>query len=240
MQPLIDALRPTLRAEPNLVLLPARDALVVDACQYPMAALEADVLATIPRSLRDWLAGTAPKRQQDYLAGRYAAACALKTAGVTLPEWLHRDDDGCPQWPAGTTGSISHSGGTALVAVARTDAALGVGVDIESRMTATRANKVARRILAGAELVQDIEPALQVTLTFSTKESLYKALYPITRDYIGFDEVDVVEWDHANRRCLLRLRQPPPQASGMGLEYIAEYAFDDRQVQSQVVIDAPG
>jgi enterobactin synthetase component D len=65
----------------------------------------------------------------EHLAGRIAAACALKAAGVK--DVPGTGDQRQPLWPAPWSGSISHCGTRALAVVADRP----VGIDIENVFT---------------------------------------------------------------------------------------------------------
>jgi enterobactin synthetase component D len=137
---------------------------------------------TLPERLRS----AAAKRQSEYLAGRLCAAAAI--TGLGLPAaYPERGEDGAPQWPAGVIGSISHSQGHAL-AVAGQDAQWrALGLDAEALIAPARARRLAGEILVAAEQAQfealwatsPEAAARYLTLAFSAKESLFKALYPL-------------------------------------------------------------
>lgn len=126
-----------------------------------------------------------PKRKAEYFAGRLAARRALQFLGCktfALPIGEHR----LPQWPAGYRGSISHTRALAVSAVCQHDRYRAVGIDTETMFTADQCTKLTRAIVSEAEWNSVIreggtltQPQL-VTLIFSAKEALYKALYPHT------------------------------------------------------------
>ncbi|VEA66607.1 phosphopantetheinyltransferase component of enterobactin synthase multienzyme complex [Serratia plymuthica] len=126
-----------------------------------------------------------PKRKAEYFAGRLAARCALQFLGcktLALPMGEHR----LPQWPSGYRGSISHTRALAVSAVCQHDHYQAVGIDTETVFTAAQCTKLTSAIVSEAEWNDLIlggcalaQPQL-VTLIFSAKEALYKALYPHT------------------------------------------------------------
>jgi enterobactin synthetase component D len=159
------------------------------------------------------------KRQAEYLAGRLCAREALRRlCGQALVPG--RDEDGVPLWPAGTVGSITHGAGQAAALVASHRDWRGLGIDLEKRLNAERAAKLAGEILTPAELQRaaglDAEAfARRVTLTFSLKESLFKALYPLvlTRFYFHDAELLEVQGAQARLRLLLDLHGDWPSGS---------------------------
>lgn len=139
-------------------------------CEGRFAGAATPDLAQLPEALR----AAVPKRQSEYLAGRLCAAHALRAAG--LPETVGQKGR-APVWPAGCVGSISHSDARVVAVVSRTSA--GLGVDVEQHMTPAQAADIRALILTDAEAA--LRPAAMafepfLTLVFSAKESLYKAL----------------------------------------------------------------
>ena len=144
---------------------------------------DADVeraLAALPEAERDVAERLSGGRRRELIAGRTAMHALVDPAHAVIA-----DERGAPVVPAGMTGSISHKLSRAVAIVARAEHG-HVGVDLERR-AATRLD-IARRILtprearvAGAELLR----------VFSIKEAIYKAIDPIVRRYVGFQEVEL-------------------------------------------------
>ena len=136
------------------------------------------------------------KRQGEYLAGRLCAREALRQLGgqALVPG---RDEDGVPIWPVGTVGSITHGAGQAAAMAASDQHWRGLGIDLEKQLSAERAAKLAGEILTPAELqrAEGLDPqalARLVTLTFSLKESLFKALYPLVLQRFYFHDAELL------------------------------------------------
>jgi enterobactin synthetase component D len=137
------------------------------------------------------------KRQTEYLAGRLCAREALLrlTGTAHVPT---TGADRAPQWPASITGSISHGHGWAGAIVAQAQAWRGLGLDVEKLLPTARAERLAAEILTPAELLRLQElPAEQraqrISLTFSSKESLFKALYPLVQRHFYFQDAELLE-----------------------------------------------
>lgn len=134
----------------------------------------ADPLGRIEVLLPDDLISAAPKRRSEFLAGRICAALALRAAG--RPTYVGRNRR-APVWPPGIAGSISHSDSRAMAVVSVTHTA--IGVDCETIMPEALARKLHTEILSPQETVlhpHDMPFASFLTLIFSAKEALYKAL----------------------------------------------------------------
>ncbi|EPY1565785.1 enterobactin synthase subunit EntD [Raoultella planticola] len=118
------------------------------------------------------------KRQMEHLAGRIAAACALKAVGVKgVPG---TGDQRQPLWPVPWSGSISHCDTRALAVVA----ARPVGIDIENVLPPALATELESSIISPTERAvlkaSGLPFELALTLAFSAKESGFKAL-PLTQ-----------------------------------------------------------
>jgi enterobactin synthetase component D len=132
----------------------------------------------------------APARRVDFLAGRLAAAEAMRRIGLDDVGVLGRTPEGAPAWPEGVTGSISHHSGIACAVAS--DSALGMGVDIAPRLDDSQLRAVVRRCLIDPERERWQSPP-EVAVVFAAKESIYKAAHPRVGRYIGFDEADIIE-----------------------------------------------
>nr|WP_081963214.1 4'-phosphopantetheinyl transferase superfamily protein [Pseudomonas sp. ML96] len=180
------------------------------------------------------------KRQGEYLAGRLCAREALRRLyGQALVPG--RDEDGVPLWPNGMVGSITHGAGQAAAIVASSQQWRGLGLDLEKQLSAERAAKLAGEILTPAELQRaaglDAQAFAQlVTLTFSLKESLFKALYPLVLQRFYFHDAELIEHgaSDARLRLLLDLHQEWPAGS----ELHGRYAEFDGYLLSLVAIPA--
>lgn len=153
----------------------------------------------IPRPPR--LARAVDKRCAEYLAGRALAraalqACALaqeapqdaSTAGLEETSGAPR----APAWPQGCRGAITHGAGRAAVIVGAPP--LDLGIDTERvpqgrTLEALRGTALSHAERAAVDAAQPgaLPPAVQATLVFSAKETLYKALYPRVGRFFGFD-----------------------------------------------------
>lgn len=134
----------------------------------------------------------APRRQAGFAAGRQAARDALRAAGLREAGCPGIGADGLPDWPEGWLGSISHSDRIAAALVAPRHGARLLGLDVERIVAAEVAAQIAPEILPEhAPGASGLPPALEVTRAFSAKEALYKALYPLTRQFREFSAAHV-------------------------------------------------
>lgn len=181
------------------------------------------------------------KRQAEFLAGRICARAALQQLeGLNVVPAI--GDDRAPVWPAHISGSITHSTGRAAAIVARKSHWRGLGMDLENLLDPERAERLAGEILTPAELQRMAagrhdQLALLVTLTFSVKESLFKALYPIVQQRFYFEHAEVLEWNEAGT-VRLRLLTDLSSEWRHGTELDAQFGVKDGQLLSLVSIQA--
>jgi enterobactin synthetase component D len=147
----------------------------------------------LPESLRN----AVDKRKNEFLAGRFCAREALRQvapelADVPIPVGAQR----APVWPDGIVGAITHARGFASVAIARSADARGIGLDAEIEIAVDVAPTIADTITAKDELDAAIEATglpynVALTVIFSAKETLFKALYPSVGRYFDFLEARI-------------------------------------------------
>jgi 4'-phosphopantetheinyl transferase EntD len=131
-----------------------------------------------------------PKRRQDFTVGRTAARKALELVGFPVVSPVLRGEHREPLWPVGIVGSISHSGGNGVAAVAWQKDFPAIGVDIQQIEDRYSDELIAR--FADPDEFDWVrsEPGLRTERAvklFSAKESVFKALYPLGRIWFAFD-----------------------------------------------------
>ncbi|KPU57257.1 4'-phosphopantetheinyl transferase superfamily protein [Pseudomonas fluorescens] len=217
---------------PDTVLLSTHfDSTRLASDDFQRSAVEAP--ASIQRSVA--------KRQAEFLAGRVCARAALqRLEGLGYIPAI--GEDRAPVWPAHITGSITHSTGRAAAIVANKGHWRGLGMDLENLLNADRAERLAGEILNPPELQRMTANdhylrALLVTLTFSVKESLFKALYPIVQQRFYFEHAEVLEWSESGE-VRLRLLTDLSREWRNGTELDAQFGVKDGQLLSLVSIRA--
>ena len=179
------------------------------------------------------------KRQAEFLAGRLCARAALQQLD-NLDCVPAIGEDRAPVWPPHISGSITHSSGPAAAIVGHKAQWRGLGMDLENVLSLERAERLAGEILTADELQRMArlpreQHAQLVTLTFSAKESLFKALYPIVQKRFYFEHAEVVEWsEHGQMR--LRLLTELSGEWCHGKELVGQFAVDGEQLLSLVAI----
>jgi len=139
----------------------------------------------------DLIARAVEGRRREFITARRCAREALAGLGHPATAILpgpRRE----PLWPAGVVGSITHCPGYRAAAVARRADLAGLGIDAERHGPLPEG--VEEQVTRPEE--RDRLARLAVThpgihwdrLLFSAKESVYKAWYPLTGRWLGFEE----------------------------------------------------
>lgn len=143
------------------------------------------------------------KRRREFCAGRTLARQALSRLGLEQPCALPIRDDRLPEWPAGFTGSLTHTDRFCACAVARCGKVQAVGIDMEtcgqiqpSLWADLFTEGETKRLL----VCPDEQPFL-ATVMFCAKEAFYKLQYRLTSAWLGFTDV-TVELVEPNRLTL--------------------------------------
>ncbi|HCR2975554.1 TPA: 4'-phosphopantetheinyl transferase [Serratia marcescens] len=180
----------------------------VARCHFALADYRDESYPEAGFTLPDHLARAVPKRRAEYLAGRFLARQLLAPLGFA-DFTLARGEDRAPQWPPGIAGALSHNSHTALCAVHRESGQGGVGLDVETLLSVERAEELWSAIVSPAErealLGETLPFNALLTLTFSAKESLFKALYPQVRCYFDFLDARMTAVDVQRQTFVLEL-----------------------------------
>lgn len=133
------------------------------------------------------------KRRNEFYAGRWCAAKAFEklTGMIEVPGI---QENRAPSWPIGYCGSISHSNEWVISCVASKDSYESVGLDIEDSSLLPNSTDWSAQIATNQELeicsVTAGDDAL--ALIFSAKETLFKAINPLTNVFFDFTDAEVV------------------------------------------------
>jgi 4'-phosphopantetheinyl transferase EntD len=145
-----------------------------------------------------YLGRAAPKRAQEFAAGRLCARRALAEFGIVdFP--LRVGDDRQPRWPDSMVGSITHTARFCAAVVAERQRARALGLD--SEVVGDVNPEIWPRVCTPLETawlqsLSAAERAAAVTLIFSAKEAFYKCQYPLVGERLNFHDVrfEATEW----------------------------------------------
>jgi 4'-phosphopantetheinyl transferase EntD len=149
----------------------------------PDATLWPGEHATVARALE--------RRRREFTTARVCARAALARLGME-PAAIVPDQRGVPVWPTGIVGSITHCDGYRAAAVARESEVVTIGVDAEPNEPLPSGvlplvSRAEERIHL-ARLAAERPDVCWDRLLFSVKESVYKAWFPLTRRWLGFEQ----------------------------------------------------
>lgn len=155
--------------------------------------LEPGDLATLLPAEAACLKRAVKKRLREFAAGRQCAHRALEELGVRDVAVLMAADRQ-PVWPGGIIGSITHTDGYCAAVVARRERLQAVGLDAE--LAAAVREELWPIICGELELAQLLRlassrQASRATLLFSAKEAFHKCQFPLTGEWLGFEDVAI-------------------------------------------------
>lgn len=138
----------------------------------------------------------AAHRKAEFMTGRTYARRALRSLGMPAPT-IGWNADRSPIWPEGVIGCVTHTRDYCAAVVGRTDgphAIRGIGVDIETpgRITDAMGMKTfteAER--AALALAPEESRQERMCAIFCAKEAFYKMQFPLTKAWVGFQDVEV-------------------------------------------------
>ncbi|WP_245645149.1 4'-phosphopantetheinyl transferase family protein [Pseudonocardia acaciae] len=166
------------------------------------------------------IAGAVQRRRREYACVRHCARKGLAALGLS-PVPILSGSRREPLWPAGAVGSMTHCAGYRAAAVARASEVATVGIDAEPHeplpdgvLSVISRNEERARL---DELAAHDPATMWDRLLFSAKESVYKAWYPLARDWLGFEQASI-ELDPVRRRFSARLLVPGPELDGTRLD----------------------
>lgn len=183
-----------------------------------------------------------PARRQEFTAVRVCARRALARVGCAaspLLNGVHRE----PLWPAGVRGSLTHCPGYRAAAVARaTDiAALGIDAEVHQPLPDEIRDDVMlpEEQFAINDLRSRIPGIAWDRLSFSAKESVFKAWFPTARRWAEFNECQI-SFDAEERSFTAHLLTDPLYMSGRPVTVIGgRWAVSDTHVVTAVCVRYP-
>jgi 4'-phosphopantetheinyl transferase EntD len=155
-----------------------------------------------------------PKRRAEFVAGRLLARVLLAEKGCQ-EEVRTVEGRRDPLWPKGYVGSITHSHHRAACMVLSEREAQSVGIDLEHWIDDETSARIGSMILDSTGEGEILRPfsasfSRRLTLAFSAKESLFKALYPLVQTYWEFLDLNLqaLQGDSQRGRILACLGAP--------------------------------
>ena len=189
------------------------------------------------------IANAVDKRRREFTTVRACARAALAKLGIP-PVSIVPGLRGAPQWPPGVVGSITHCAGYRASAVARDRDVVTIGLDAEPHDTLPHG--VLEAIAYGGEearlaALAAVRPEVRWDrILFCAKESVYKAWFPLTRRWLGFEEASVTI-NPVSRTFTARLLVDGPVVNGAVLTgFEGRWLVSDGLIATAIVVTANG
>jgi 4'-phosphopantetheinyl transferase EntD len=168
--------------------------LLSDVLPHKVAAAEMYTdppdLAPLPEEA-PLIAKSVAKRRNEFITVRYCARLALKELGMP-PVPILKGEKGEPCWPDGVVGSLTHCEGFRGAAVGRIDTARSVGIDAEPHDVLPKGVLDAISLPAERSELGALPSGLHWDrILFCAKEATYKAWFPVTRRWLGFEDAHI-------------------------------------------------
>ncbi|MEV5317721.1 4'-phosphopantetheinyl transferase superfamily protein [Streptomyces sp. NPDC052687] len=186
--------------------------------------------------------GAVETRRTEFRTVRHCARTALGDLGVP-PAPILPGPRREPRWPDGIVGSMTHCAGYRAAAVARAADIASLGIDAEPHKalpdgmlpSVARPEEIARltRLYARSPDVH------WDRLTFSAKESVYKAWFPLARRWLGFHDASLtIDPDRQAFEVVLLDHQLPVDGRTL-VALSGRWTVENDLITTSVVIDAP-
>ena len=137
------------------------------------------------------VANAVETRRREFITARRCARDALAKLGHA-PVPIRAGPKREPLWPVGVVGSITHTTGFRAAAVASQDVLASIGIDTERNEQMPDGVEETITVAREPEMLAALSrtfPAIHWgRLLFSAKESVYKAWYPLTGRWLGFED----------------------------------------------------
>lgn len=172
-------------------------ALLAGVLPGELDALAAAELYSDPRELaplpeeEPLIAKSVPKRRNEFVTVRYCARQALVELGAD-PVPILKGEKGEPCWPDGYVGSLTHCEGFRGAVVGRRGEVRSVGIDAEPHDVLPQGVLDAISLPAERGELQALGDGVHWDrVLFCAKEATYKAWFPLTRRWLGFEDAHI-------------------------------------------------
>lgn len=148
-------------------------------------------LAPLPEE-EPLIAKSVAKRRNEFITVRYCARQALGELGIE-PAPILKGEKGEPCWPDGVVGSLTHCEGYRGAVVGRQVEVRSVGIDAEPHGVLPDGVLDAISLPAERTELKQLPDGLHWDrILFCAKEATYKAWFPVTRRWLGFEDAHII------------------------------------------------
>ncbi|NLE81629.1 MAG: 4'-phosphopantetheinyl transferase superfamily protein [Rhodococcus sp.] len=139
------------------------------------------------------------KRRREFTSARHCGRLAMQKLGVD-PGPILRGERGAPLWPRGVVGSLTHCDGYRGAVLAYAMQVRSLGIDAEPDAPLPDGVLPAVSLEQERAWLASVDPADGVNwdrLLFCAKEATYKAWFPLTGRWLGFEDAHIT-FEQAN------------------------------------------
>ena len=137
------------------------------------------------------IARSVAKRRNEFVTVRHCARVALEQLGVP-PAPILKGDKGEPCWPEGVVGSLTHCQGYRGAVVGLTQSVRSVGIDAEPHGVLPDGVLNAVSLPVERYEIGALPGGLHWDrILFCAKEATYKAWFPLTQRWLGFEDAHI-------------------------------------------------
>ncbi|MEV0246096.1 4'-phosphopantetheinyl transferase Npt [Nocardia sp. NPDC050712] len=137
------------------------------------------------------IAKSVEKRRRDFIGARHCARLALEQLGEPAVA-IGKGERGAPVWPKGVVGSLTHTEGYRAAALAHRLRFRSVGIDAEPHEALPEGVLDSVSLPEEREWLATASGALHLDrLLFCAKEATYKAWFPLTTRWLGFEDAHI-------------------------------------------------
>ncbi|MFT3714969.1 MAG: 4'-phosphopantetheinyl transferase [Gordonia sp. (in: high G+C Gram-positive bacteria)] len=131
------------------------------------------------------------KRRREFTTARHCARQALGQLGVE-PVPILRGDKGMPLWPSNVVGSLTHCDGYRAAVAAYSLQVRSLGIDAEPHLPLPDGVIDHTSLPAERDVLAGRDDSLHWDrLLFCAKEATYKAWFPLTQRWLGFEDAHI-------------------------------------------------
>ncbi|MGL4304684.1 MAG: 4'-phosphopantetheinyl transferase family protein [Mycobacteriaceae bacterium] len=134
------------------------------------------------------------KRQKEFISTRYCARIAMTKLGIE-PEPVLRGEKGVPIFPRGIVGSLTHCTGYRAAVLGYAMQSRAVGIDAEPHDALPDGVLPSVSLEVEREWISQQEDSANTVhwdrLLFCAKEATYKAWFPLTERWLGFEDAQI-------------------------------------------------
>lgn len=176
-----------------------------------------------------------PKRREEFLLGRILLKKAFKNYFNLNVTDFPIDKSRMPIAPSGFVISISHDADEVMVAISKINTSIGIDLENIGRIKPA----LEPQILSTDDDVDFLikESSLNrdevLTLVFSAKETLFKALYPLVKQYFGFEKASLLSIDKNLGTYKIKINSDLGTGNsfyGNGHSFVGHFAFEGNKL----------